>query len=196
MGTRARGAVFRPIYTELKRRAAPVRLNILHTGGHRRLGTGHLVDPAIAVVIEAILERLLGARMDGHVLGCAVGVVAYGTLRHIARPDGLSRVAIAVGVPIRIPGDLIHGIGVDDAVAVVVDAVADLFSLRIHRSTGVITVLVFGKSIVVRIDWLRGFERCSSVRFGGWILGGPAGLKQPQSKGTETHGDEEAMAEL
>ena len=104
------------------------------------VGGGRLVRGAVAVIVEAVAE-LDDARRDGADRVVAVGAVGHEAGGAGAGHRGLGEVAIAVAVCVAEPGDRVGGaVLIDRAVAVVVDAVAELRGVRIDSAVAVVAV--------------------------------------------------------
>jgi len=103
---------------------------------------GVRVGFTVAVVVDEIVTDLDGAGV--HVCFAVVAVVGvadvpFGVLH--ARSEEIFRVAVAVTVRVCVPGDRSVGV-VDDAVAVLVDAVVtDLHPFRVDRRIAVVAVI-------------------------------------------------------
>lgn len=106
-----------------------------------RVDAGVGIGDPIAVVVRAIAV-LVGAGEARRVAVIAVGGVGDVALRLVALGDRGSRgVAEVVAVGVRVPGAGIGaGAGIDHAVAVVVDVVADLGRAGVHADVGVVAV--------------------------------------------------------
>src|SRR5690606_17370178 len=93
------------------------------------------------VVVELVAE--LG-RVGPGVRVAVVAVAGGGDVaaRRRARRLGHRLVAVAVRVGVAVPGGRVHGVLVDDAVAVVVDVVAGLDPTRKDARVGVVAVVV------------------------------------------------------
>ena len=115
-----------------------------------------VVGEAVAVVVEAVAE-LGGGGVDGGVRFVAVvaeGGVAGGAYAGVADGVGAGGVAVAVIVEVLEPqrgvlvGREVPVVVVDLAVAVVVEAVADLFLIGVQISIGVVAVLRFREGLL------------------------------------------------
>lgn len=107
---------------------------------------GRVVDLAIAVVIHPVAVIVGRAGVDLRVGVVAVRVVAD-VARLLAPVEAVVRVAVFVAVAVHVPGrrPLVQEVGVlvvGQAVAVVVDAIADLAGVRVDGVVGVVAVAV------------------------------------------------------
>ena len=116
-----------------------------------------VVDETVAVVVRAV-AALGGARVDARVRVVAVGGVVDVAIRGLADLDGLETVAVAVaiGVGVERHGDVL----VHLAVAVVVDAVADL---RVAREAAGLDIVAVGGVVDVAIRGLAGLGDLETV---------------------------------
>ena len=115
-----------------------------------RIGLG-LVDQAVAVVVDAVADELGGGRRDTPRVIVAVGVVDDVADRLRAGDDEIVWVAVAVEVHIGVPGGRAGGVLVDHAVAVVVDAVAELGGVGVDGVVPIVAVAV-GHSVAVDVS--------------------------------------------
>ncbi len=129
-----------------QRIAESVAVRVAEPGG--RIDRVVLVDLPVAVVVEAVADfRGAWERDDacvvtvGRVVDEAIGLLAL---------HELGRAAVAVAVEIGVPRGHVDRVGVDIAVAVVVEAVADLDSTRMRGRVLVVAVRVVGDVLADR----------------------------------------------
>ena len=136
------GAVLDVAAGDLAREGGVVHVAVAVTVAIGVEGALHLlVGVAVAVVVQLVAE-LLGVRVDQRVAVLAVAALAHeavgllaGVLAGVGRAD-----AVTVGV--LVPGRRIVRVHVGGAVAVVVDVVADLGRVGVHRGVVIVAVTV------------------------------------------------------
>ena len=137
---------------------------------------------AVAVVVIAVAD-LGGARVDGAVAVVAVLGVVDVALGLAAGQDDVGDVAVAVAVTVLVEGGAALEVvvrGVDGAVAVVVEAVADLGGGGVHVRVGVLAVTI-DEGVAVRAAGHEGLAVNTvavavSVRVDDEVGGGHAGV--------------------
>jgi hypothetical protein len=111
-----------------------------------------VVDQRVAVVVAAVAD-LLRVRVHPRVAVHAVQVVVDEAGRALAGVGQAGGAAEAVVVVVGVPGRRVNGLLVDDVVAVVVDAVAELGCVGADRGVGVVAVAVaLGDPVPVVVD--------------------------------------------
>lgn len=110
-------------------------------------GGGILIHLVVAIVVETVAD-LSGAR-----IGCHYKIIAVRAVGHVARGLGAGcgadgRVTVVVVVIVETPRGGLDAL-VDVAIAVVIDAVADLSGTRMDVGVFVVAVLVTGDAVAV-----------------------------------------------
>jgi len=164
-------------------RVAVVAVGIIFhvPGGHRAVTRFHAqgdVTVPVAVRIEEVHREhdalvhqpvavVVGTVTDLHLAGVdsSVGVVAIGTVAHVARRlragrSGHRGISVRVAVAILVPGEAVRSVDVGGAFAVVVEPVAHFRAAGEHQCVGVVAVFARRNAVAVRIC---GTERAVAV---------------------------------
>ena len=147
-----------------------------------------LVDGPVAVVVHPIAA--LGSAREGlRVAVVAVGGIVCGALGGVAGQHGAVQVAVAVAIGVGVPGQRVAGVFVHQAVAVVVDPVAELFGAGVDAGVAVVAVGVGAVAVTVHVAIEDGV-RVVGQAVGVWLVGvgAAAGDGQQGEDGERAHG--------
>jgi len=129
------------------------RVVAVRAGGEAVRVRVRVADRAVAVVIDGVRALCLGgAGEGGRVEVVAVRALGDVAARRITAGDDLVRGAEAVTVGVLEEGGGVCRVVVDDAVAVVVDAVAELVSAGADRGVGVVAVVSRDDTVAISVD--------------------------------------------
>ena len=130
------------------------------------IGRRRLVGRAVAVVVDIIAELGEGRRDRGNGIVAIIGA-GHEASGAAAGNDRLGKIAVAVRIGVAVPGGRVgSGVLVRLAIAVVVDAVADLGGVRIDGRVAVVAVggrvagVTFSR--IVAVDVGDGVDRLTS----------------------------------
>ncbi len=125
-------------------RVGVVAVGAMGAVGHAQIAIGvtveTLVRVSVAVVVHAVAV-LVGTGVDAGIGVVAVRAVGGVTAGHVALSQGETRITVAVGVGVCVPGGRVQGVVlVEVAVAVRIHAVAVLVRAGVDRGVGVVAV--------------------------------------------------------